>query len=195
MADCPELLVVAGPNGAGKTTLAIDYASKSGVTYIGADAIAETLAPQDPASVRLESGRRFLQSVHDHLSRKESLIVETTLSGRTFRHTIASAKPLGFKVTIVYLFLKSADVCVARVSQRVRKGGHDVPEADIRRRFSRSVANFWTIYREMGDSWVILYNETSQLLDVAAGSNQNISVRDTTLFRDFTSIAGISEND
>jgi predicted ABC-type ATPase len=195
LADHPELLVVAGPNGAGKTTLARDFAATSNVAYLGADAIAETLAPHDPSSVRVEGGRRFIESVNEFLSRKESVIVETTLSGRTFRNILADATQRGFSVTIVYLFMKSADTCVARVAERVRKGGHDVPEIDVRRRFIRSLANFWTIYREMADKWVVVYNETSQLQDVAAGSRLDVIIRDSILFQDFLAIGGFSPDD
>ena len=195
MADHPELLVVAGPNGAGKTTLARDFADRSNAPYLGADAIAETLAPDDPSSARLESARQFIVSLNKYVSRQESVIVETTLSGRTFRNVLADATQAGFSVTIVYLFLKSADLCVARVAERVRKGGHDVPEADVRRRFTRSLTNFWRIYREMADKWVIVYNETPQLQDVAAGSRRDVAIRDSSLFHDFLTIGELSYDD
>lgn len=108
---------------------------------------------------------------------------------------MTGAKELGFDISIAYLFLDSADACVARVTERVRKGGHEVPERDIRRRFARSMINFWTIYREMADNWVLLYNGTGQLQDVAAGSNQNVSIRDATLFSEFMTIVGTSDDD
>ena len=195
MADLPELLVVAGPNGSGKTTLALAFAADSGVPYLGADAIAEQLAPSDPSSARLESGRRFIDALDDHVARRESVIVETTLSGRTFSHVVANASRAGFAVTIVYLFLKSADACVARVAERVRKGGHDVPEVDVRRRYTRSLRNFWALYRGMADKWVIVYNETSQLQDVAAGARLDVVIRDSNLFQDFLAIGGLSHDD
>lgn len=163
--------------------------------YLGADAIAENLAPRDPSSVRVEGGRRFIESLNEFLTRQESVIVETTLSGRTFRHVLTDATQRGFTVTIAYLFLKSADVCVARVAERVRKGGHDVPEIDVRRRFTRSLANFWTLYREMADKWVIVYDETSQLQDVAAGSRLDVTIRDSMLFQDFLAIGGFAADD
>ena len=195
MADPPELLVVAGPNGSGKTTLALAFAANSNVPYLGADAIAEGITPSDPSSARLESGRRFIDALNDHVARQETVIVETTLSGKTFRHILADASRAGFAVTIVYLFLKSADVCLARVAERVRKGGHDVPEVDVRRRFNRSLRNFWMLYRGMADRWVIVYNETAQLQDVAAGSRADVVVRDSTLFQDFLTIGGLTYDD
>lgn len=179
----------------GKTTLALEYSSQSGVTYIGADAIAESISPGDPVPARLEAGKRFLTAVDEHLSRHESLVVETTLSGRTFRHTIATAKQRGFTISIAYLFLESADTCIARVEERVRKGGHDVPDSDVRRRFGRSLTNFWTIYRQMADTWVLLYNGGGQLQDVAAGSHHSLSIRDTTMFNEFIRIIGTSAHE
>ncbi len=195
MAHRPELVVVAGPNGVGKTTLAREYAFDKGIPYIGADAIAETISPTEPAIARIEAGRRFLLSVDDHLSQEESLVVETTLSGRTFGSTIVKSKELGYDVSIAFLFLESADTCIARVTERVRKGGHYVPDEDVRRRFSRSIVNFWTVYRRMADSWVLLYNGTGQLQDVAGGSGDDVSVRDTTLFEVFMKLVGTPSHD
>jgi len=195
LADSPELVVVAGPNGGGKTTLALEYASEKGIPYVGADTIAATISADDPASVRIEAGRQFLLTVDDYLSQQESLVVETTLSGRTFSNTIVRSKELGYDVSIAYLFLESADTCIARVTERVRKGGHHVPDEDVRRRFTRSIVNFWTIYRRMADNWVLLYNGMGQLQDVAGGSSDDVSVRDTNLFEGFMTLVGTPSHD
>ncbi len=80
-----------------------------------------------------------------------SFVVESTLSGRTFQRILKKAKAAEFEITIVYLFLDSADTCVDRVHERVQAGGHDVPEPDIRRRFVRSIRNFWKLYRPLAD--------------------------------------------
>lgn len=195
LTDLPELLVVAGPNGAGKTTLAREYESTKHILYVGADAIAESIAPSNPEGARFEAGRQFLQVVHDCLSRAEPMVVETTLSGRSFRRTIFKAKEMGYSVAIAYLFLESEAACIARVSERVRKGGHRVPDDDVRRRFSRSLVNFWNTYRKMADTWILLYNGMGQLQDVAVGSGEHISIRDTTLFADYMRIIGEIQDD
>ena len=195
MTDPAELLVCGGPNGTGKTSLAREYASAKGIVYLGADEIAEMLSPGNAAHAKIEAGRRFLAAVNDHLSAGTSMVVETTLSGLAFRKVLSTAKSNGFEITIAYLFLDSADACVARVEERVRKGGHHVPEVDVRRRFSRSIVNFWNLYREMADNWVLLYNGLGQLQDVAAGARMDISVRDPALFSDFMAIVGASDDD
>ncbi len=118
--------------------------------------------------------------------------MESTLSGRSFRNRIHAACDNGYEITIVFVFVDSVDVCIARVAERVRKGGHDVPEADIRRRYVRSMGNFWThfwtLYRDFADSWVVLYNGGSQLQDVTIGSRQEVTVRDETLHTIFLTL-------
>ncbi len=185
LADTPQLLVVGGPNGSGKTTVALQYASSEAIAYIGADAIAALIAPDDPTSARVEAARQFIRSVDDTIADKRSCVVESTLSGRSFRNRILEARKNGFKVTIVFVFVDSVDVCVARVSERVRKGGHDVPESDIRRRYGRRIKNFWLRYRELADNWVVLYNGGSRIQDVSAGSHREVTVRDATLHKTF----------
>lgn len=188
MPDKPQLLIVGGPNGSGKTTVAVQYAATEGIAYIGADAIAASLDPVDPTSARVEAGRRFMRSVGDTIASKRSCVVESTLSGRSFRNRMLEACKRGYEITIVFVFVDSVDVCVARVAERVRKGGHDVPEEDIRRRYDRSIRNFWTLYRELADSWVVLYNGGSRIQDVSVGSGQELTVRDATLHTIFLTL-------
>ena len=108
---------------------------------------------------------------------------------RNFR---TAASVAGFYVNIAFRFVETADACVARVAERVRKGGHDVPEADVRRRFTRSLGNFWTIYRELADNWVLLYNGITTLQDVAAGSREQTAIRDPGLLSTYLDIVGAS---
>jgi predicted ABC-type ATPase len=184
-----ELLVVGGPNGAGKSTYAIEYLSQHPYPYLSADAIAAELAPGDPTAARFEAGREFLIRIERQLACAEDFLVETTLSGRTFRHVLESARTAGFSITVIFVYLDSADTCVARVQERVRKGGHDVPESDIRRRYSRSFRNFWQSYRQIADLWYVVYNSTSEFLDVAFGRSDEVSVLDETQFRSFLYLA------
>jgi predicted ABC-type ATPase len=192
--DSPQLLVCGGPNGAGMTTLAHACALEMGFEYLGADEIAERIAPGNAVDARIEAGRLFLSAIERNLAARQSIIVETTLSDLTFRNAILTARSQGFEISVTYVFLDTADACVARVKERVRKGGHHVPEADVRRRFSRSSVNFWNVYRKMADNWVLLDNGLGQLQDVAAGALEDISVRDSSLFSQFMSILGVAND-
>ena len=180
-----QLIVVGGPNGAGKTTLAERYSSLHGSLYLAADKIALELSPSDPTSVRIEAAAQFLSRFRTALDASDSLVVESTLSGKTFRHWVRAAKDRGFSVSIVFVFLQSAEVAVDRVSERRQKGGHDVPEPDIRRRFGRSLVNFWDIYRSLGDHWLLTNNSGNVPVDVAIGTADTISVRSSEDFQLF----------
>ena len=129
------------------------------------------------------------------MSQKTSFVCESTLSGLTMRNFIVSARNAGYSVSIAFLLVASADVCVARVAQRVRKGGHNVPESDIRRRFTRSIRNFWRIYRELADNWVLLYNGETAIQDVAAGSRDRIAIRDPHAYSIFLELIEESNDD
>lgn len=185
-----ELIVVAGPNGAGKTTFAEEYLREHPCVYLSADAIAAELAPQDPSSQRMAAGREFVRRVEQQLAGPNSFLVESTMSGRGFRQTIQAAHEATFRTFIAFVYLDSADSCWARVQVRARAGGHDVPESDVRRRFPRSLRNFWHAYRQLADEWLLVYNAMSGFQDVAFGSGTTLSVRDESLFLEFLQIAG-----
>jgi predicted ABC-type ATPase len=84
-------------------------------------------------------GRGVLEEVRRRLDRGESFAVETTLSGKLPRRWVASARARGYDVTLYYIALSSPEIAIGRVRRRVERGGHDVPDRDIRRRFARSL--------------------------------------------------------
>lgn len=91
LSDIPHLLIVGGPNGSGKTTVAMQYATAASVPYYGADAIAASISPLYPTSARVEAGRKFVRSVGDAIASNRSFVVESTLSGRSFRNCMSDA--------------------------------------------------------------------------------------------------------
>lgn len=183
-----QLIVVGGPNGAGKTTFADEYVARTSFNYIAADDIAAQLSPDDPSGAQIIAGREFIRRIDKAIADDHSFVVESTLSGRTFQHVLRKAKAAGFEITIIYLFLDSPSTCVDRVRERVEKGGHDVLESDIRRRFKRSVFNFWELYRMLADHWILVYNSGEQPYDVAIGDYNSVSIRDAELYSHFQSL-------
>lgn len=87
--------------------------------------------------------------------------LESTLSNRFLGPWIARLRNDGYVFHLVYLWLQSADLAVQRVSERVRRGGHAVPESIVRRRYGRSLDNFFNIYRPIADSWLMLDNSAA----------------------------------
>lgn len=175
-------VVVAGPNGAGKTTFAKEYLKDYSYDYLSADEIADEIGPGRLEDLRIQAGRLFFQRVAAQIDQGRSFLVESSLSGRSFQRIIQRLKEAGYSITIIFVFLRSPEVCVARIQERVRKGGHDVPEADVVRRFYRSITNFWSLYRRRADSWYLVYNSTPHFKQVAFGEGDNIDISDEGLF-------------
>ena len=190
-----QLIVVGGPNGAGKTTFVEEYLRTKSIPYLGADLIAAELNPKSPGDVAIEAGREFLRRLERHLKGDDSFIVETTLSGKSFRHSLALASENGFLTTVHFIFNDGPDMSVARVLERVRRGGHHVPEGDVRRRYARSLANFWNIYRPLADQWLLTYNGEYGSTPVARGTPYTETVYDTPARERFFKLAGITDDD
>lgn len=174
--DKRQLIIVGGPNGAGKTTFAMEDLARRGGVYLGADAIAAEISPENPAAAAIEAGRLFLERFDQLIQTEQRLIVESTLAGKSLLRLIADAKAIGFLIKMKFIFVGSAETSLIRIKQRVDRGGHDVPEEDVRRRFSRSLVNFWTKYRLLADDWLLIYNSSNGPLRIADGVDDLLTV-------------------
>ncbi len=130
----------------------------------------------------MEAGREFIRRLNDRIDRGENVVVESTLAGKSLVHYIDRAGSAGYDTALNFVFLDSADTCVARVRHRVRRGGHNVPEDDIRRRYRRRLRNFWDIFRFSVDRWILHHNANEDYLAVAYGSMDNSVVYNTAAF-------------
>jgi len=150
-----RIIIIAGPNGAGKTTFAREFLPQEGdcPTFVNADLIAEGLSPFHPDVAAIRSGRVMLSEINRHARAGRSFAFETTLSGRRYVKRIRSWRAEGYRVTLLFLSLPTPEDAIARVRERVEKGGHDVPEVVIRRRFASGWSNFSRIYRKEVDEW------------------------------------------
>jgi len=155
-----KVIIVAGPNGAGKTTFAREYLPREAdcPTFINVDLIAAGLSPFKPERVALQASRLMIKEMESFLRRGESFAVETTLAARGYIRRIRLWQSSGYVVKLVFLWLPSVEIALARVAQRVAQGGHKVPDHIVRRRFEAGWRNFNTAYQGLADGWQLFDN-------------------------------------
>jgi predicted ABC-type ATPase len=153
----PKVVVLAGPNGAGKSTSA--HKLLLGLLKVQEFVNADTIAAQLPgADVALEAGRLMLARLQELATTRADFAFETTMASRSFAPWLADLQAVGYTVHLIFLWLPSPDEAVARVADRVRDGGHDVPEATIRRRYDSGLKNLLRLYIPLADTWRIFDN-------------------------------------
>lgn len=178
----PRVVVFAGPNGAGKSTHADAILAALGIeTFVNADFIARGLSGRNTDVVAFEAGRIMLKRLHQLGDTEADFAFESTLSSRTFAPFLRALKARGYGVAIYYFSLTSAQLAVRRVKLRVALGGHDVPSDVVRRRFGRSLKNFFTLYAPLADEWTLFDNSSSpQALPVTTQFENQLTVTETT---------------
>ena len=156
----PRCIIIAGPNGAGKTTFAREFLPKDAgvVHFVNVDLLAAGLSPLKPDLATLNAGRLFLAELDRLAKARQDFAFESTLSGLTYVSRIKRWKTAGYQIQIVFLRLASVQVALRRISFRVRQGGHNVPHADVLRRFKRGGINFENIYKPLADEWAVYDN-------------------------------------
>lgn len=164
-----KILILAGPNGAGKTTFAREFLPDEAdcPTFVNADLIAEGLSPFRPSVAAMRAGRLMLQLIAERVAAGDSFAFETTLADRAFARSIPKWQASGYHVGLLFLALPSAEMAIARVAQRVRQGGHAVPDDVVRRRFRAGKRNFEDVYKHLVDAWALYDNSGDEpvLLD------------------------------
>ena len=152
-----EVLIIAGPNGAGKTTFARTYLDLLALSmpFVNADSIAADLPSGTALHSDYRAGRLMLAEIDRLTAEGRSFAFETTLSGRGHLRRIRQWRNDGYRVTLLFRSLPSADDAVERVRLRASQGGHDVPEDVVRRRFETGLRNFRELYSEAVDEWIL----------------------------------------
>jgi predicted ABC-type ATPase len=160
----PQVVIIGGPNGSGKSTLASQLlVDEFGIgVYVNADDVAREMDPGDAQSVAMMAGRVVLAELDQLRRERLDFGLETTMSGTSLRHTIEKLDREGYDVHLIYLWQPSVELALGRIRGRVRLGGHDIPEVDIRRRIRRSVRNFELIYRRLVSFWRVYDTRVSR---------------------------------
>lgn len=153
----PTAIILAGPNGAGKTTFATRYLRRLETAYafLNPDEIARTLPSLTGSERDVAAGRLLLAHLGLAVDRGADFVVETTLSSTLYARRVPAWRERGYRVGLMYLKLPDAAASVRRVAARVARGGHGVAEADLLRRYGRSLANLETVYKPLVDEWQV----------------------------------------
>jgi predicted ABC-type ATPase len=164
----PVCYIIAGPNGAGKTTFARKFLPEyvKCLDFINADLIAGGISPFVPEKAAIQAGRIMIEQIQHLAESRRDFGFETTLSGKSYANLLHKLKGKRYRIHLFFLWLPNADLAIERIADRVRKGGHTIPEGVVRRRFHKGLNNFIKIYRPLLDSWFIIDNsrETSQMI-------------------------------
>lgn len=150
----PTCWIIAGPNGAGKTTFALEYLPQVAQCsrFVNADLIAAGLSPLAPERELLAASRLFLGEIEACITQREDFAFETTLAGRSYLKLVRRLQTAGWRVELIYLALPSMEMSKLRVAERVAHGGHNIPVADIERRFARSLGNLLNSFSTQVDA-------------------------------------------
>jgi len=178
----PHIVILAGPNGAGKTTAApaLLKGALRVERFVNADVIARGLSGFRPEEVALLASRIMLERINDLAGAGVSFAFETTLASRSLVPWIHARLESGYSVHLVYLWLASDKIAIARVADRVRRGGHRVPAAIVSRRFRLGLRNFFALYRPLVSAWRVFDNSsaTPPRLVARGSGGRETTVRD-----------------
>ncbi len=180
----PKLYIISGCNGSGKTTASYTLLPEMWECkyFVNSDEFAKGLSPFDPDKASLSAGRFMVMRIKYLLDRKEDFCIETTLSSRTLTNTIEIARQYGYSITILFFWIENVELAISRVKARVTAGGHNVPEATIRRRYRSGLRHFFEDYMPMSDRWMLADNTTVPFKLIAQGWKNNMVVQDNIKF-------------
>jgi predicted ABC-type ATPase len=166
-----NLYIVSGCNGAGKTTASYTVLPEilECREFVNADEIARGLSPFNAEGVAIEAGKLMLQRIEELLKEDVTFAIETTLATRSYVNLVKRAQRQGYRVNLLYFWLSSPELAMRRVAERVSKGGHDIPEEIIRRRYTAGINNLFKLFMPVVDYWAIFDNSQADRLKIASG--------------------------
>ena len=166
-----NLYIISGCNGAGKTTASYTVLPEilDCREFVNADEIARGLSPFNSESMAIEAGRLMLKRIEELLEKEETFSIETTLATKSYINLVRRAQAKGYSVKVLFLGLNSPELALQRVAERVAKGGHNIPEPVIRRRYVAGIRNFFRLFMSEVDYWDIYDNSGYPRKQVACG--------------------------
>ena len=108
----------------------------------------------------MQAGRLLLERMRRLASKRSDFGFETTLSGVTYVSLLRKLKVQGYRIHLFFLWIPTVEMALARITDRVRRGGHDIPEKVVRRRFHKGLQHLFALYRPVLDSWMLFDNSS-----------------------------------
>jgi predicted ABC-type ATPase len=179
-----NVYVVAGPNGSGKTTFAREFLPNYAKcpNFVNADLIAQGLSPFAPRSASIKAGRLVLSRISEFSRNGEDFGFETTLSGKTHLRQFRRLEASGYRLHIFFLWVPGTELSLLRIKNRVADGGHNVPAADVTRRFRRSIDNFFNVYQPFTHSWMLFDNSGATPVLAAKGARGSVNIENAKVY-------------
>lgn len=189
MGKTRNVYVVAGPNGSGKTTFAGEFLPNYAKcpNFVNADLIAQGLSPFSPRTAAIKAGKLVLKSIAEFASAGRDFGFETTLAGRTHLALFRKLRSGGYRIHLYFLWVPAPALSLLRIKNRVLDGGHNVPAADVLRRFHRSISNFFGTYAEAASTWMLFDNSGARPVLAARRVNGSVVVEDEQAYSRITS--------
>ena len=170
-----NLYIIGGCNGAGKTTASYTVLPEilHCREFVNADEIARGLSPFNPEGMAIQAGRLMLKRIEELLSRNETFSIETTLATRSYINLVHRAQAKGYRVNLIFFWLRTPELAIQRVAERVQHGGHSIPEDIIRRRYVTGINHLFHLFITEVDYWGIYDNSEQPRKKIASGSKGN----------------------
>lgn len=180
----PTCFIIAGPNGAGKTTFALRYLPQIADchNFVNADLIAYGLSPFDSLSAQFEAGRLFLREIHTNIKKRVDFAFETTLAGRSHISLLKKLRHDGWQIIMFFLWIPNAAFSKSRIRERVKYGGHDIPDETIYRRFPRIMRNLIKTYIPLCDKIICYDNSKPKYAPVFEKSSKDLRIFDQNIY-------------
>jgi predicted ABC-type ATPase len=180
-----NLYIISGCNGAGKTTASYTVLPEilECREFVNADEIARGLSPFNAAGVAIEAGKLMLLRIEELLRDNATFAIETTLATRSYINLVKRAHAQSYRVNLLYFWLSSPELAMKRVAERVSKGGHDIPEAIVRRRYTAGINNLFKLFVPVVDYWAVYDNSLADRAKIASGRlGQPVDIKNKELY-------------
>ena len=185
-----KLYIISGSNGAGKTTASYTILPEilECNEFVNADEIAKGLSPFQPEKASIQAGRLMLERINQLMLKGEDFAFETTLATKSYKNFVLKAQLEGYKVILLFFWLRTPELAIKRVETRVKEGGHNIPEDIIRRRYKNGLDNFFCIFKPIVDEWMFIDNSGDPYEIIADGNMYSSSIQNDVVWKRLTKL-------